>query len=131
MAQAVTDTLFTWQGYGRASTCRVRIYRAAGRRDRSYVVVVQELAENRGPSTLEDVPYLAEQVGRQFGVDPVEAYWVYHWGGFSYSGAPAGRKKEVFLQATFRRTQSRALGAPSWRLIRRSTVEDYTDRLFR
>lgn len=130
-AQLLADTLFTWQGYGPAAQCRLRLYARLPDEDYTHVVVLQELAENRGPSTLDDARHLAALVGRAYGIDPAQAYWVFHWGGFSFEGGQADRRKEVFLRATFRPTSGGALGAPNWRLITRADVEDYTDRLFR
>lgn len=130
-AQLLADTLFTWQGYGKASECRVRLYLAHGRDERTHVAVLEEVASNRGASTLDDARHLAELVGRRFGLDPADAHWIFHWGAFSFEGAVGGRRKELFLRATFRRTPGGALAAPSWRLLTRSEVEAFTDRLFR
>ncbi len=130
-AQLQADTLFTWQGYARTATCHLRIYAAPPGADRSRVVVLRELAENAGPSTIADARHLAELVGRRYHIDPVDALWVYHWGAFSFSGAAPDRRKELFLRATFRRTSSQNLGTPSWKIVTREDVEAYTDRHFR
>ncbi len=129
-AQLVIDTLVTWQGYGRRSTCRVRIYESAPDQKRARTIVIDELAENGGPSTLDDVQYLAELVGRRLSQIPENAFWVFHWGSFSFPGAER-HGKEFFLRATFRRSGTGALGPPFWRLIDRPTVVKYTDRAFR
>lgn len=129
-AQLVTDTLFSWQGYGRTSTCRIRLFRSAVDQKKPLTVVVGELGQNEGASTLDDVQHLVELVGRGLGVDPEAAFWVFHWGGFSYAGGKRS-DKEIFLRGTFRRLDSGSLGAPFWRLISRETVVDYTDRAFR
>ena len=78
---------------------------------------------------LDDVQHLVELVARSLDVDPEEAFWVFHWGGFSYAGSERSGK-EFFLRATFRRSDTGSLGAPFWRLISRNTVVDYTDRAF-
>jgi len=137
-AQLRVDTVFTWQGYARTATCHLRIYGTppdastpANAGDRPYTVVIRELAENDGPATTADARHLAELVGRRFSLDPATAYWVFHWGWFSYPGATAGRRKELFLRATFRRNNNQSLGPPQWRLVTREAVEDYTDRHFR
>ena len=132
LAQPLADTTFSWQGYGASSRCRVAVYRSGetGSDDRSRTVVVREVAGNRGPSTLDDARYLVEQIGRSLGVNPSSAYWVFHWGGFSYDEA-AGRGKELFLRATFRESDRGRLSPPSWRVVSREEVEEMTDRRFR
>lgn len=129
-AQLRSDTLFTWQGYGRASMCRVRIYQSGADQKKAQTVVIGESSENRGASTLDDVQHLVELIGRGLSVDPEEAYWVFHWGAFSHAGAEPSNK-EIFFRATFRRSDSGALGTPFWRLVNRETVVEYTDRAFR
>lgn len=131
-AQPLVDTLFTWRGYARTAQCHVQVYPAPPDEDtRSRTIVVRELASNRGPSTLHDVRYLAERLGRQFGLDPAEAYWVFHWGAFSYEGAAPDDDKELFLRATFRRTSTGRIGTPYWKVIDRDAVRELTDRRFR
>ena len=130
-AQALVDTLFTWQGYARTATCHLRVYAAPPDDARSHTIVLRELAENAGPTTITDARHLAELVGRRYGIDPAEATWVFHWGAFSYEGAEPARRKELFLRATFRRTRSQSLSTPSWKVVTREDVEDYTDRHFR
>ena len=129
-AQLVVDTLLTWEGYGRESTCRIRIYHSAPDEKRVLTVVLGELAENGGASSLDDTQHLVEIAARRFNLDPEAVFWVFHWGGFSFPGAEKA-KKEVFFRATFRRTDNGSVGPPFWRLINRQTVEKYTDRIFR
>ena len=130
-AQVLADTVFAWRDYGRTARCRVRIYQAPPEADRTRVVVLEELAENGGASTLDDARHLVDLLGRHFDVAPEDALWVFHWGAFSFEGARPDGRKELFLRATFRRGSGGALGTPSWRLVTRAEVEDYTDRLFR
>lgn len=129
-AQLLADTLFTWEGYAHPSHCRLRLYTAAPGLDRRHVVVLDELAGNRGPSTLDDARYLVERIGRDLGLDPADTYWIFHWGAFSFPGAGDGGK-ELFLRATFRWSKTHRLSPPSWRLVRREEVETYTDRQYR
>ena len=129
-AQLVADTLLTWQGYGRQSTCRIRIYRSAPDEKRPLTIILSEPAENTGASILEDTQHVVEIAARRFDVDPEAAFWIFHWGAFSFPGAEKS-KKEVFFRATFRRTDNGSVGPPFWRLVNRMTVEKYTDRLFR
>ena len=130
-AQLLADTLVTWPGYAQPSSCRVQLYAALPGEDRTHVVVIREIAANRGATTVEDARHLAEVVGRRFGFDPAAAYWVFHWGSFSYEGAVANARKQLFLRATFRRLKSQGLGTPQWRILSREQVEDLTDRHFR
>ncbi len=131
-AQLAADTTLSWRGYARTAMCRVRIYAVPAEPDeRAHVVVLTELAENRGPSIVADASYLAERVGRRFGVAPAEAYWIFHWGAFSYAGAAPAPRKELFLRATFSRTQSGRLGSPYWRVITEDELREMTDRQFR
>ncbi len=129
--QALVDTVYTWQGYVRTGTCHLRIYAAPPGEDRTRTVVVRELAENAGPSTVADARHLVELIGRHFEIDPTEATWVFHWGAFSFEGAGLRGRKELFLRATFRRLKSQNLSTPSWKVISREEVEAYTDRQFR
>lgn len=128
--QVLVDTTFTWRGYTAFSTCRVSIYRSAPKAGRPLTIMLEELAENRGPSTLEDAAHLVELVSRSFLVEPDSAFWIFHWGSFSFAGAAAS-DKELFLRATFRRTERRTLGQPFWRPVDRAAVTEYTDRAYR
>ena len=128
-AQPVADTLFTWRGYARMGQCRVAVYPTPSDEERTRTVVLHELARNEGPSTVDDVRYLAEAVGRRFQIDPTEAYWIFHWGAFSFAGAETN-DKELFLRATFHRTSTGRLSSPYWRVIRRNEVLELTDRRF-
>jgi hypothetical protein len=129
-AQPLADTLFAWRGYARTAKTQVTVYPAPPDDDRrAQTVILRELADNRGPSTIDDVRYLAEQIGRTLGVVPEEAYWVFHWGAFSFDGAEDGAK-EIFLRATFRRTKTGNLASPYWRVVSRDEVRELTDRRF-
>lgn len=130
-AQSFTDSLFTWQGYGREARCHLSLYETTPGEDRPHTFIIREVAENAGPSTVTDARYLAERIGRHFDVDPAEAFWVYHWGDFSYTGAAPEPGKELFLRATFRRTSTNNLSTPYWKVITRKEVEELTDRQFR
>ena len=130
-AQALSDTLFSWRGYARIAQCHVSVYPAPPDEERTHTIVIRELADNRGPSTVDDARHLVELIGRQLQVDPAEAYWIFHWGAFSFDGAAPEADKELFLRATFRRTSTNRLGSPYWRVIPRADVRALTDRRFR
>ena len=127
-AQPQTDTTITWRSYSRTGTTQVEVYPGPPDDEEEHTIVLRELAENRGPSTVEDLQYLADLVGRQLGVDPTRAYWVLHWGGFSFEGADPDADKSLFLRATFNRTQSGSLGSPYWDVISKTDVRELTDR---
>ena len=129
-AQLLVDTTFAWRGFRDVSTCRVRIYRSVQKAGRPVTVVLDELAANEGRSTLDDAPHVVELVSRTFTVEPDSAFWVFHWGSFSFPDA-APSAKEVYFRATFRRSDSGSLSPPFWRLINRQTVMEYTDRAYR
>ncbi len=129
-AQLLVDTLYTWKGFSRTAQARVRLYAGLPDEDRSHIFVLQEMADNRGPTTVDDARLLADLVGREFGIEPGEAYFLFHWGGFSFEGADPDDGKELFLRATFKRNKSGILGSPLWRVVSREEVEELTDRQF-
>ncbi len=130
-AQALTDTTITWQSYAQTGTAGVAIYPTPPDDERfERVVVMRELADNDGPTVVEDASFLAEQIGRTMGFDPVDTMWIYRWGSYSFAGAEDS-SKELLVRATFRRTSRGALSAPSWRVMTRAEVEEATDRRFR
>lgn len=129
-AQPLTDTTVSWRSYSRTGTTDVRVYPGPPDDEETHTIVLRELAENRGPSTVEDLQYLADLVGRRLGIAPSKAYWVVHWGGFSFEGADRDRggDKALFLRATFNRTESGNLGSPHWNVITETEVRELTDR---
>ena len=129
-AQLLADTTVTWQSYSRDGTTRARLYATPSGEDRARVVVLTELAENRGPSTVAELRHLAELIGRHYGFDPAEAYFVVHWGAHSYAGARAD-DRELLLRASFHRTSTGNLSSPTWYLLSREQLLELTDRQFR
>ena len=128
-AQPLADTLVSWRGYARVSTAQVQVYPAPpGDERRDRTIVIRELAGSRGPSTVDDVSYLADLVGRHLRLDPARAYWILHWGAFSFPDAQDG--KELFLRVTFRRTSSGRLSSPHWRALSHVDVLELTDRRY-
>ncbi|WP_103027662.1 hypothetical protein [Salinibacter altiplanensis] len=127
-AQPQTDTTLTWRSYSRTGTVQVQVYPGPPDEEEEHTVVLWELAENQGPSTIEDLQYLADLVGRRLGVAPTRAYWVLYWGGFSFEGADPDADKALFLRATFNRTQSNNLSSPYWSVISETDVRELTDR---
>lgn len=131
-AQPQSDTTLSWRSYSRTGTTQVQVYPAPpDDDDRSHTVVLREIADNRGPSTVDDLQYLADLVGRRLGLDPTTAYWIIHWGGFSYEGADPDADRELFLRATFNRTSSGNLSSPYWNVVSEDDVRELTDRRWR
>lgn len=130
-AQPQADTTLSWRSYSRTGTTQVQVYPTPPDEDRTHTVVLREIAENRGPSTVDDLQYLADLVGRRMGLDPTTAYWVIHWGGFSYEGADPDADRELFLRATFNRTKSGNLSSPYWNVVSKNDVRELTDRRWR
>ena len=93
-AQVRTDSLFSWQGYARAGRCHIRIFEPAPDLDRQSVIVIRELADNSGPTTVNDIAYLVEEVSRGFALAPDSALWIVHWGAFRFEAAPQKSKAE-------------------------------------
>ena len=131
LAQPQTDTTITWRSYSRTGTAQVQVYPGPPDDEETHTIVVKEVAENQGPSTVDDVQYLADLIGRRLGVDPTTAYWVLHWGGFSFEGADPDADKALFLRATFNRTKSGNLSSPYWNVISKTDVRELTDRRWR
>lgn len=128
LAQPSIDTTVTWRSYSRTGTADVEVYPGPPGDEEVHTIVVRELAENRGPSTVDDLQYLADLVGRHLGIDPTKVYWILHWGGFSFEGADPNDDKSVFLRATFNRTKSGNLSSPYWSVISETDVRELTDR---
>ncbi len=131
MAQLVSDSTYSWRSYASIASCSISIYATHSTREktRTKLVVIREIADNAGPAATADARYLADRIARDFGFDPVEAVWVFHWGSFSYTGA-ADSRRELFVRATFRRTDSGTLGGALWRIVSREQLEELTDRAF-
>ncbi len=125
-AQAV-DTLFTWQTYAQEAHARVRLFDAPDDA-RPLTVVVDELAANRAGLVTDDVRYFVETVGRALGHDPATATYVFRFTARSFSAEADAGGKMLLLRATFNRTKSGRLSAPSWRVLTRDEVAELTDR---
>lgn len=134
-AAQVRDSTYTWRSYATIARCSISIFdivdgASSTRTPQSHLVVVRELRENTGPSATEDARYLVDRIGRDFGFDPTETLFVFHWGRFSFEETNAPRQ-ELFLRATYRRSKSGSLTGPQWRVVRREDLEALTDRAFR
>lgn len=125
---AQPDSRFSWREYGRTGTTDLTILPNPLDEERPTIIVLRELAENTGPTIISDARYLAEQIARSRDLDPVAVTWLFHWGAFSYPGGEG--RKELFLRATFRRTDRGGLSTPAWRLMQREEVVRLTDRRY-
>ncbi len=129
LGQQVTDSLFEWRGYIHPGKSRVQIYKTISDKNRTHVVILQEIAENKGPLVHDDLPYLVEEISRAYHLDASQIYWILHWGNFTFADTKSN--KELFLRATFKRKTNGQLSTPQWRLVRRADIEKMTDRQFR
>jgi hypothetical protein len=127
-AVAQPDSRFTWREYGRTGTTDLTVLPNPRDEERPTIIVLRELAENTGPTIISDARYLAEQIARSRDLDPAAVTWLFHWGAFSYPGGEG--RKELFLRATFRRTDRGGLTTPAWRLMQREEVIRLTDRRY-
>lgn len=132
--RAWKDTTLAWPGYGGNRTARVRLFENAARdRDRrATTIVLDDTAANPHPIT-DDALFLAEHVGRALGIDPIHLAFVFRFdaAAFAEDASDAPRGKVLTLRATFRRTTSGRLSAPSWRILSPEETLDYTDRHLR
>lgn len=120
------DTLVTWRTYGQEGVTRVQTF-PSNDEDRPLTFVVDELAENRAGAVTDDARYFADHLGRQLGVDPTTATFVFRFTGESFC-EDGTDEKLLLLRATFRRTSAGNLSSPSWRLISRDELAELTDR---
>jgi len=125
-AQAGVDSILTWRSYSAERSAHVRVF-DSGNSDRPYTVVVDEADDGAAGPVTDEARYVAETIGRTFGFDPVEAYFVFRFEVGSSTGASSSNKV-LLLRATFRHGASGDLGAPSWRVISAETLSDLTDR---
>ena len=130
-AQALTDTLMTWQGTGfKKSMCKIQVYPADVRetRGKEKVVVIQEIAENKGSTTFEDAKAIVETLEENLGINPETTLFIHYFGGFSFEGSTDD--KAILFRTTFNRQENGRLSAPNWRLVSALEVLEYTDRRF-
>ena len=125
-AQSGIDEVLTWRSYSAERSARVRVFDSGDSR-RLHTVVIEEANDNAGGPVTDEARYVAETIGRTFGFDPVDAFFVFRFEVGSATGASAGNKI-LLLRVTFRRGATGELGAPSWRVISAETLSDLTDR---
>ena len=124
--QPLQDQEVSWRAYAAQRAARVRVFAADDER-RPHTIVVDDRASNGGPIT-DEAQFVADLVGREVGVDPTEATFVFRFTPSSFADGAGERGKTLLLKATFRRTQSGGLGSPSWRVLTRDGLDKLTDR---
>lgn len=126
---ASIDREVSWRSYAAERHARVRVFPADDDR-RPVTILVDDQAGNDDPIT-DDATYLADYIARELSVDPTTATFVFRFTPAAFSAGADDRGKTLLLRATFRRSASGALGAPSWRVIDRDALGDLTDRAVR
>ena len=123
------DAEMSWRTYASTRTARVRVFDCPDER-RPRTVVVDDVAANSGAIT-DEAAFVADLVGRDLGFDPTEATFVFRYTPASFTEGAGDDGKTLLLRATFRRSSSGTLGAPTWRVISRDALDELTDRAFR
>ena len=125
----IDDREVTWRTYGAERTARVRVFVCDDER-RPHTIVVDDRASNGGAVT-DEAQFVADFVGREVGVEPTAATWVFRFTPAAFADGAPDRGKTLLLRAVFRRTSTGALGSPDWRVISRDALDELTDRSFR
>lgn len=123
------DDTISWRTYAASREARVRVY-LCDDEARPRTVVIDDRASNRGVLT-DEAQYVADLVGRERGFDPTEATFVFRFTPAAFHPDASENGKTLLLRATFRRTNSGALGAPAWRVITSDALAELTDRALR
>lgn len=124
--QPLLDQEVSWRAYTAERSARVRVFAANDER-RPHTIVVDDRASNSGPIT-DEAQFVADLVGREVGVDPTEATFVFRFSPSAFAEGASDRGKTLLLRATFRRTRSGGLGSPDWRVLTRDGLDELTDR---
>ncbi len=123
------DREITWRHYAADRAARVRTFAADDER-RPITIVVDDRASNGSPVT-EDAHFVAEVIGRELGVDPTAATFVFRFTPAAFADGAGERGKTLLLRATFRRLASGALSTPDWRVLSSDGLQELTDRAMR
>ena len=125
----IHDTELAWRTYSAERSARVRVFHSEDDR-RPHTVVVDDRAGNGAPIT-DEAGFVAELAGRELGVDPTAAAFVFRYTPAAFDADGAERGKTLYLKATFRRLATGGLASPSWRVISADAMDRLTDRAFR
>ena len=123
------DAELSWRTYSADRAARVRVFHSEDDR-RPHTVVVDDRAGNGAPIT-DEAGFVAELAGRELGVDPTAAAFVFRYTPAAFADGAAERGKTLLLKATFRRLETGGLASPSWRVITADAMDRLTDRAFR
>lgn len=126
VAQPLIDTELSWRAYAAERSARVRVYAADDER-RPHTIVIDDRVSNGGAIT-DEAQFVADYVGREVGVDPTAATFVFRFTPSAFTEDAGERGKTLLLRATFRRTKSGGLGSPDWRVLTREALAELTDR---
>ncbi len=124
--QPLQDQEVSWRAYAAQRTARVRVFAVEDER-RPHTIVVDDRASNGGPIT-DEAQFVADIVGREVGVDPTAATFVFRFTPAAFAEGAQDQGKTLLLRATFRRTQSGGLGSPNWRVLTAEGLDELTDR---
>lgn len=124
--QPLTDREVNWRAYAAERAARVRVFAVDDDR-RPHTIVVDDRASNGGPIT-DEAQFVADLVGREVGVDPTAATFVFRFTPSAFADGATERGKTLLLRATFRRTRSGGLGSPDWRVLTPEALDELTDR---
>lgn len=125
----IAERTVAWRSFAAERSARVRAFHAGDSR-RPTTVVVDDAAGNAAPVT-DDAPFVAELAARELGLDPVETTFVFRFTPAAFNPAAGDGGKTLLLGATFRRTASGGLGAPTWRVLSSEALQELTDRAMR
>ena len=125
----LADTELAWRTYSAERSARVRTFHSENER-RPLTIVVDDRAGNGAPIT-DEAAFVAELAGRELGVDPTTATFVFRYTPAAFSADAGERGKTLLLRATFSRLQTGGLGSPTWRVISPDALDALTDRAFR
>ena len=123
------DTELAWRTYSSERSARVRVFHSEDER-RPHTVVVDDRAGNGAPIT-DEAGFVAELAGRELGVDPTAAAFVFRYTPAAFDADGSERGKTLYLKATFRRLPTGGLASPSWRVVTADAMDTLTDRAFR
>ena len=122
----VEDREVSWRAHAAQRAARVRVFTVEDER-RPHTIVVDDRASNGGPIT-DEAQFVADLVGREVGVDPTAATFVFRFPPSAFAEGAGDGGKTLLLRATFRRTKSGGLGTPDWRVLTVDGLGELTDR---